>query len=433
MAAPLASVAPVPSPVSDVQRSDDSKPKCISSGDLFWIRNYASQCHGDVGTSPSVTQLQRVHEVLVRFKEMDSTEQSTGEAMKFGKLLPEVIRRTLGGNAASQKTNFQGFVLEVLCALVELAVTVLWGLLEDGLSTVGTGTSKLLEALSLALDPNRRYYELRRKTSRACMNVVLPLRLTSALEVPGFLVTVDGVADGNSHYFCSKTGVNHSGEACECCKPPVDADAVVVYLHWLLAKTSSGSGYECMLRILRSPKKHTLETVELLLRLLCQLLGFNTGSNTWREGYIRHVEVNCVTEFKNNCSNMCSQLLQYLNDVVPEMSPIPWPSSEPDNENVQLFSVVVNHLHIIACWRLSYYGSSPELDIFRDSLGKLQVIVCERLLHGKCRSRYACTYITKVIQATPAPLLVDNSGYERLNHPISSSSKFLILEMETGI
>lgn len=115
----------------------------------------------------------------------------------------------------------------------------------------------------------------------SCVNVVLRARLAVVLEVPGFMVSVDGVADEEVHYFCSKKEVDHIAQACERCKPPTNADAVLVYLHWLFVKTSSGSGYEYMLKMLSSPKQLTLPTVAVLLRPLCQLLPLSTSSSTW--------------------------------------------------------------------------------------------------------------------------------------------------------
>lgn len=84
------------------------------------------------------------------------------------------------------------------------------------------------------------------------------------------------------------------------------------------------------------------------------------------------MEVDSKTTLKDRFSEMYSQLLQYLNDIVPEMAPLPCPSYRHVGLQKALFITVLNDIHRISCWGISYYGSSPELDVARDSLGKLQ-------------------------------------------------------------
>lgn len=152
--------------------------------------------------------------------------------------------------------------------------------------------------------------------------------------------------------------------------------------------------YEYMLTVLCFPK-------ELPLSLVAQLLGQLADCNLY---------MTAITFSKDRFSSMCSQLLQYLKDTVPEKFPVP-PSGILDkgvvSENQQSVSVVVNVLHGFAGWSFSNDGSRvSELAVVRDSLGKLQVNVWERLINMGYRA-LACTAIGATIEALPTKF----SGY----------------------
>lgn len=124
MATPSATVASVPSPLSDNVHDDDEPKLCIPPENMSWVQDYASQCNnGATPISPSVAQLQRLHEILTRALGSDAVQ-----VVKLCNFLPGVINRTLDCNiaagAVSPETNFQGYMLEVLCALTELTVAI---------------------------------------------------------------------------------------------------------------------------------------------------------------------------------------------------------------------------------------------------------------------------------------------------------------------
>lgn len=160
--------------------------------------------------------------------------------------------------------------------------------------------------------------------------------------------------------------------------------------------------YEYMLTMLCSPKELTLSSVALLLRPLCQL---NTGSNTSLE-LTPSIElyISNISFSKDRFSSMCSDLLQYLTHRIPEMASTPVSSQRYTECSVknQAFSDVVNGIHTIACWGLSYYGSSPELGVVRDSVGRLQETVWEQLIDVK-HHWVAMVSIEAAIKATIAP------------------------------
>jgi hypothetical protein len=162
----------------------------------------------------------------------------------------------------------------------------------------------------------------------------------------------------------------------------------------------TSSTCEYLLRVLSSPGQLSLTSVSQLLRSLCQLIGFKTGSNTWlTEGYMQHIEdVNGRTKLTGSqLGSMCSELTKYLTDFVPNLV-LSW-------ENQEAFLDAVDDLHKFACWGLSFYGSCPALADVRDSLGKLQENVWERVIDAGYGVR-ACKRIGAAINAPSA-----NSGY----------------------
>jgi hypothetical protein len=188
--------------------------------------------------------------------------------------------------------------------------------------------------------------------------------------------------------------------------------------------------YEYMLTMLCSPKELTLSSVALLLRPLCQLNTFNIGSNTWLELtpsidlYISNISFS-----KDRFSSMCCDLLQYLTDRIPEMAPVPSERSKACTLKNLAFSDVVNGIHTIACWGLSFYGSSPELGVVRDSVGRLQERVWEQLIDlGKFTA--AMRSIEAAIQATIAPTA--KARYESINHSLPSLCSSM-QGLETGL
>jgi hypothetical protein len=176
--------------------------------------------------------------------------------------------------------------------------------------------------------------------------------------------------------------------------------------------------YEYMLTMLCSPKELTLSSVALLLRPLCQLNTFNIGSNTWLELtpsidlYISNISFS-----KDRFSSMCSDLLQYLTDRIPEMAPLPSERFKELMVKDQAFSDVVNGIHTIACWGLLFYGSSPELGVVRDSVGRLQEIVWQQLIDVNYYM-VAMKSIEAAIQATIAP--TTEARYESMDHSLPS-------------
>jgi hypothetical protein len=180
--------------------------------------------------------------------------------------------------------------------------------------------------------------------------------------------------------------------------------------------------YEYMLTMLCSPKELTLSSVALLLRPLCQLN--NIGSNTGIDLYISNISFS-----KDRFSSMCCDLLQYLTDRIPEMAPVPSERSKACTLKNLAFSDVVNGIHTIACWGLSFYGSSPELGVVRDSVGRLQERVWEQLIDlGKFTA--AMRSIEAAIQATIAPTA--KARYESINHSLPSLCSSM-QGLETGL
>ncbi|KAG0580486.1 hypothetical protein KC19_4G176800 [Ceratodon purpureus] len=341
--------------------------------DLRWMEDYASECN--VAISPSVMQLKVFKDILVRVTHLASREEVSKLDSLCG-FLPGAIQRTIDGEstpASSEEHNM--YVLEVLCEFVEFVVAA-FSFLSSQATLCKPNILKLSEALSIALDSERKYYKLRKgKHMRGVQ--VLPSRLESVLQIPGIMVerrSDEGSVIDRAHYFCSCKGVI-TEEACECCKTPLETDAVIVYLSWLLAKTTSGSGYEYILRMLCSPKQLTLQILSFLLRPLCRLVKFKSGSDMWREG-ILHMETNFRSKFKDQCMNACSNLFQHLDAVVVETVP------KNNFAYHEAFSIVVNHLHTITCWGHSYFAS-PELDSTGASLGRLLERVWERLLDAR--------------------------------------------------
>ena len=112
--------------------------------------------------------------------------------------------------------EFHAQIFEVLCTLVELTVVFL----SDYLCDPSNQTLKLpilkglVEAISIALDSNMRYYSLRRENGKREI-LVLPSRLEYVLQVPGYIIRVFGATDSKTHYFCSQKGVNQLGKTCK--------------------------------------------------------------------------------------------------------------------------------------------------------------------------------------------------------------------------
>ena len=179
--------------------------------------------------------------------------------------------------------------------------------------------------------------------------------------------------------------------------------------------------YEYILMILSSPKELPVSLVASLLHPLCQLI---TDSNTrLRSSYIRHMEVSCGTKFEDQLSSMCSRILQYLNDMVPEVVPVSCLNNKSVRVVEDAFSVVVNDLHVVACWGLSYRGCTSELALVRDSLGKLQEDVWERLIASQTGTHYGALVCARIGEAMLAP--TTNSGYECANHSLQFLSIFI--------
>jgi hypothetical protein len=176
--------------------------------------------------------------------------------------------------------------------------------------------------------------------------------------------------------------------------------------------------YEYMLTMLCSPKELTLSSVALLLRPLCQLN--NIGSNTGIDLYISNISFS-----KDRLSIMCCDLWQYLIDRIPEMAPAPSDRFNECTVKDQAFSDIVNDTHKIACWGLSYYGSSLELFFIRDYVGRLQERVWEQLIDLK-----DCSAAMVSIEAAVQPTA--NSRYESVNHPIPSLCSF-VQRLKTGL
>jgi hypothetical protein len=70
--------------------------------------------------------------------------------------------------------------------------------------------------------------------------------------------------------------------------------------------------------------------------------------------------------------------LKYLTDLVPDL--VVENDYDLSKVNQEAFSDAVDDLHKFACWGLSFYGSCPALADVRDSLGKLQENVWERVI-----------------------------------------------------
>jgi hypothetical protein len=378
-----------------------------SCEDMRWMEDYGLECN--VSVSPSVLQLNTFKDVLVRATHL----VSRGEVFSLDDLctlLHGAIRRTVDGDfTAASSEEYNMYVLEVLCEFVEFVVAA-FSFLSSQPILSRPSISKLLEALSIALDSDSKYYKLRK--SRGMQGVqVLPWRSECVLQIPGVPVqkgNEKGWVSDPVHYFCTNKGV--TGEPCECCKAPLDStDAVLVYLCWLLAKTAAGSGYEYMLRMLSSPRQLTLQILSSLLRPFCQLMRFKSGDGgMWRDG-IQHMEMNFRAKFLDQCNNACFNLFQYLDAIVPEIAPKPKVAANSiiDLANQETFSVVLNQLHEITSWAVSYYGCNSELDSIRASLGRLQEKMWERLLEAGY-FLIACRIIGAAVEATTLP---PTSGY----------------------
>jgi hypothetical protein len=169
----------------------------------------------------------------------------------------------------------------------------------------------------------------------------------------------------------------------------------------------TSSTCEYLLMVLSSPGQLSLTSVAQLLHSLCQLIGVITGSNTWlAEGCLKHIDqdVDCRTKFTGSqFGSMCSKLLKYLTDLVPDL--VVENDYDLSKVNQEAFSDAVDDLHKFACWGLSFYGSCPALADVRDSLGKLQENVWERVIDIGF-GELACKRIGAAINAPSA-----NSGY----------------------
>lgn len=115
-------------------------------------------------------------------------------------------------------------------------------------------------------------------------------------------------------------------------------------------------------------------------------------------------------------------------DRISEMAPVFYDGYTECMVQNQAFSDVVNGTHTIACWGLSYYGSSPELGVVRDSICRLQESIWEQFIDVRYHLA-AMQSIEAAIQATIAP--TTNARYESMNHLLPSLSS-IVQGLETG-
>ncbi|KAG0580487.1 hypothetical protein KC19_4G176900 [Ceratodon purpureus] len=356
----------------------------------------------------SAVQFERLCKNLLDARILASKGESKGRdtALKLGslfKLLPYAIKRITNSDDVAVQGGLECYVFEVMWALVEVAVVVLSKEVDRSEAVVDLlSLIKLLEAVSALFDSSSQFFKLRGEKNRREITV-RSWRLESVIQVPGFFVKVSGATNGQIHYMCAKKGVNHVGEGCECCKPPPEADGVLVNLTWLFA---SGFGYDHILRMLSVPREYSLITVELLLRPLVHLLEYSVGSKTWRR-LMEFTEVSfnkraIKTEFKNVCFNVCSELYRYLDDLVRAKEFNPCPNFDTEYADQWTFSDVLHHVHSITVWGVAYYAGSIAFESLRPLVCKLQEKMWERMLEAK-RFSMACTSIGAAIEASLAP------------------------------
>ncbi|KAG0631530.1 hypothetical protein M758_1G261100 [Ceratodon purpureus] len=353
----------------------------------------------DGGVAAPVEELEKIREILLEA----ITLARTGQAMKLINVFtefPAAMAKYLNGDDVSvwsQEAEFHSQLFEVMWRLVELTVVMLSDQVEfpveissDHSMRLHNVTLKLLEALCAAFDSRSRYFQLREEKDTRREALVCWWRLESALRAPGFFVKVSGVGNGQTHYFCNEKGLNHDGEACECCRPPPEADAVLVNLSWHLAKTASGNGYEYMLRFLIPPREISLVTAELLLRPFVQLLGICSIGSTTLKTLIQHVEINSSADFQRLCVNVCSGIAKYVEGI------LFWSYFKTVYENNLTISDALGHLGTITRWCIGYYGRM-ELEVVRGSLRKLQKKMWEMLLDAK-RFSMTCTSMSAAME-----------------------------------
>ena len=277
--------------------------------------------------------------------------------------------------------EFHAQIFEVLCTLVELTVVFL----SDYLGDPSNQTLKLpilkglVEAISIALDSNMRYYSLRRENGNREI-LVLPSRLEYVLQVPGYIIRVFGATDSKTHYFCSQKGVNQLGQTCKCCTPPSEVDGVLMNGYWHLANTGGVNGYELLLKVLNTDTQLPLHTIAFILGLFAKALKCSSWSVL-----LQHLE----GSFPNShmmriCHSAYDKVFQCLkralqNDCRSSKSPgfLDIFYSRSVFENMIILS------HTIRRWSMSYspaYRSADGAVLSFDDLDQLLILFLERTI-----------------------------------------------------
>lgn len=142
------------------------------------------------------------------------------------------------------------------------------------------------------LGDERNYSNITIETELSFKAPVFRAGCVVSLDVRGYVKRANAL-----QYECEERGTQ-SEDICE-------ADAVLVYLMWLVAKTACGSGYKHILEMLGFARWFTLLTVALLVWPLCQLMNFSTycGSKFWT----KHILLDIIGEihFKTCLETVC--------------------------------------------------------------------------------------------------------------------------------